>query len=553
MSKKRKKTDPLPTGDADRAVTKMESAGETELPSGEESMSSPASRTQDAAPGESVFSRYFSFAMLLGVIVLVGVLFYEVMIGFFIPLFLAMILVVIFRPLHKWIEAKCNQRSALAALLTTTAVLIMVVVPLFAVLVMAFAEGQAVVRSFNVAQLSDQAVQIRSKLSLELPPQLKVMENEFSLLKEKTSLTVEVEDLHRTALFELESAARELSVNLELGWPDSPEEGASEDEGSSNENAQPLTGSINGVWNEIATEITALRTQHRSIKWEPSDDNDVYQEQMTEHRDYQLQLAETSDRFDEFKIALLGGKTRAWLTTMVNPSKEQTDQYLASAISYLRDQLFSLGGMGAAYAGKFLLGLAIMILAFYFFLLDGPGMLETFKGLSPIDDEHEQELVSEFGRVSRAVVIATLLSAIVQGLLAGIGFYFAGLESIFLLTVLSGVLAMVPFFGAASVWVPCALYLYFVDNNLTAAIGLTIYGTAVISMADNVIKPMVLHGQSNLHPLLAFLSVIGGVGALGPIGILIGPMIVAFLQTLLKILRQEMMLLGQAQPNQAEG
>ena len=181
-----------------------------------------------------------------------------------------------------------------------------------------------------------------------------------------------------------------------------------------------------------------------------------------------------------------------------------------------------------------------MTIGLYFFLLDGPRMLESFMGLSPIDDEHEKELAEEFARVSRAVVVATLLSALVQGLLAGIGFYFVGLKSIFLLTVLSAVLAMVPFVGAAAVWVPCSLYLFFFDNNLTAAIGLAVYGVAVISMADNLIKPYVLHGQSNLHPLLALLSVLGGVATLGPIGILIGPMVVAFLQTLLKILQREM-------------
>ena len=65
------------------------------------------------------------------------------------------------------------------------------------------------------------------------------------------------------------------------------------------------------------------------------------------------------------------------------------------------------------------------------------------------------------------------------------------------------------------------------------------YGAAVISTADNIIKPLVLHGQSKLHPLFAFLSVIGGLAMLGPIGILIGPMIVAFFQTLLEILHNE--------------
>ena len=65
-------------------------------------------------------------------------------------------------------------------------------------------------------------------------------------------------------------------------------------------------------------------------------------------------------------------------------------------------------------------------------------------------------------------------------------------------------------------------------------------GQSPTAMADNVIKPLVLHGQSNLHPLLALLSVLGGLTALGPIGILVGPMVVAFLQTMLKILQREL-------------
>ena len=70
---------------------------------------------------------------------------------------------------------------------------------------------------------------------------------------------------------------------------------------------------------------------------------------------------------------------------------------------------------------------------------------------------------------------------------------------------------------------------------------MAVYGFGVVSMADNVIKPWILQGQSKLHPLLALLSVLGGVQALGPIGILIGPMVVAFLQVLLMMLQREIM------------
>jgi len=109
-----------------------------------------------------------------------------------------------------------------------------------------------------------------------------------------------------------------------------------------------------------------------------------------------------------------------------------------------------------------------------------------------------------------------------------------------MLIMLTTILAMIPFVGAAAVWVPACLYLAFIETRIPAAVGLAVYGALIVSMADNVIKPMVLKGQSDLHPLFALLSVLGGVGALGPIGVLVGPMVVAFLQTLLKILQREM-------------
>jgi hypothetical protein len=98
----------------------------------------------------------------------------------------------------------------------------------------------------------------------------------------------------------------------------------------------------------------------------------------------------------------------------------------------------------------------------------------------------------------------------------------------------------VPFAGAVAVWVPVCLYLYFYQGHTVAAVGLALYGGIIVSQADNVIKPYVLHGQSNLHPLLALLSVLGGVQALGPIGILVGPMVVVFLQVLLRLVQREM-------------
>src|SRR5262245_61234652 len=79
---------------------------------------------------------------------------------------------------------------------------------------------------------------------------------------------------------------------------------------------------------------------------------------------------------------------------------------------------------------------------------------------------------------------------------------------------------------------------------LSTAIILAVYCTVIVSGIDNVIKPLVLHGQSNLHPLLALLSILGGVTVLGPVGIIVGPMVVSFLQALLNMLRKELELFG---------
>jgi predicted PurR-regulated permease PerM len=198
-------------------------------------------------------------------------------------------------------------------------------------------------------------------------------------------------------------------------------------------------------------------------------------------------------------------------------------------------------------------GLLIMVISLYYFLADGPAMIRALMRLSPLDSRYERELLERFGEVSRAVVVATLLSAVAQGLLAGVGYYFA-LPSgapVFLLISATMITAMIPFFGAAAMWILVCIYVYAYVAPI-AAIILAVYCTVVVSGIDNVIKPLVLHGQSNLHPVLALLSILGGVTVLGPVGIIVGPMVVSFLQALLNMLRKELELFGEpdAGPNQ---
>lgn len=223
---------------------------------------------------------------------------------------------------------------------------------------------------------------------------------------------------------------------------------------------------------------------------------------------------------------------------------------LASTLESARGDLGKYAGdfinwipKGLKALATFLIGVVVMTLAVFYFFLDGPAMIRSISRLLPLNDDYEIELLEKFSEVSRAVVVATVLSAVVQGVLAGIGYWFAlpGGSPVVLLTVVTTALAMVPFVGALAVWAPVAAYLILQGGDFFwPGVGLALYGALLVSTIDNVIKPVVLHGQSKLHPLLALLSILGGITVLGPVGILVGPMLVAFLQALLNMLRREL-------------
>jgi predicted PurR-regulated permease PerM len=494
-------------------------------------------------PSKMRVSRVVSFILLIGIIAILGVIFYQVMARFVVPLFLSALLVVIFRPLHRWVLEKAGGREQIGALATTLIILMLVLVPVTSLVFLAATEGAAVFKQVNAPKIIDDLANVRSRLSLDMPNAREMRAIETQLASMQTTMVLDEKDLerHASGFFEIMGDAFIIAEQKNLPWPVSIEE----DPDSFPRN------DMRGHWQRFGAEMAAAKQLQEEIDRlakekvvdDPEQSGKANENKHAKIHEYVKTIGQAATDFLNFKHASLGGRTRATIIEFANPTGTELRTYTNQFISFLRDRLFALGGSITSFVTNLVFGGVIMIVGLYFFLLDGPAMLVSLQGLSPIDDKHEQELAAEFARVSRAVVVATLLSAVVQGILAGFGFWFCGLDSIFLLTLLSAVLAMVPFVGAASVWIPCVLYLYFVDNNLTAAIGLTIYGFAVISMADNIIKPWILHGQSNLHPLLALLSVIGGVAVLGPIGILIGPMIVVFLQTMLKILQREMHLM----------
>lgn len=458
-------------------------------------------------------TRLVSFGVLMAILVVVGVMFYQVMASFILPLFLATLLVVIFQPLHQRILERCGGRNYVASLLTTLAVLMIVLVPAITVFSFAVIEAGSAITQINVETIRDRLETTKERYGLVIP------------------------EVARWRTIESQLTAALLG-DMESG------------DGEAQRSApKPVPKDITKHFEEL---VASLREQNIAI-----DNAQVQHVQEALDRiaadtpgtiDYDGAVQVALHEFRSFKQQVLGGPLAATVKELANPSDESLRRTLFQGLKAGQDSMVSLVGGTTSFLAKTTVGLLIMTVAMFFFFADGPKMVETVMILTPLDPTYERELLHEFDHVSRAVVIATLLSAVVQGLLAGIGYYFAGLESVFLLMMLTTVLAMVPMVGTSLVWIPACLWLYVYDGRAGAAIGLAIYCVLVVSQIDNVIKPWVLHGQSRLHPLAALLSVLGGVQALGPIGILVGPMVVVFLATILKILRREIVRLESQSP-----
>jgi predicted PurR-regulated permease PerM len=191
----------------------------------------------------------------------------------------------------------------------------------------------------------------------------------------------------------------------------------------------------------------------------------------------------------------------------------------------------------ASIAGL-IVALAVFTLALYYFLADGPELMLAAESLIPIDKGHQRELASQFAKTVRAVVLATFLAALGQGLATALALKIVGIDYFLLLIIVATFAAMIPMAGPFLVWFPVACWLFW-TGHWGAGIFLCVVGVAVIGTLDNIIRAYVLQSDTTLHPLLAFVSVLGGLQVMGLWGVFIGPVVACCLHVLIQIFNQE--------------
>lgn len=185
-----------------------------------------------------------------------------------------------------------------------------------------------------------------------------------------------------------------------------------------------------------------------------------------------------------------------------------------------------------------LLGITVTVVSLYFLLLDGRRFARFISNLSPLNPDRALILYQTFETSCRGVVLGIFLSGVAQGVVMCILFAVCGLPNALLTGSLTVVLGMVPLIGSSPVWIGATVYLFAGSHPLLAAIMLG--GGIAVSTLDNIVRSWVMSGQSELHPLLALVSVFGAVNLFGAPGILLGPIIAAVFVAFLKIVSLEL-------------
>ena len=225
-------------------------------------------------------------------------------------------------------------------------------------------------------------------------------------------------------------------------------------------------------------------------------------------------------------------RINVWLEVHSGISAEQIQSWLIAGTREVLKRAASAGGGFFLGALGSLLAFAIMLFLLFFFLRDGDAMLARARRLIPLDEVRKERLFRQLGGVTRAIVIGTSLTAVLQGFLLGVGFTIASLPSPVVFGVLAALLSMLPVGGAAFVWIPAVAWLFF-DGRWGFGMFMLAWGV-LLGGLDNVLRPMLISGRAKISALAVFIGVLGGIPAFGAIGLIAGPVLLSLVLALIE-------------------
>lgn len=185
----------------------------------------------------------------------------------------------------------------------------------------------------------------------------------------------------------------------------------------------------------------------------------------------------------------------------------------------------------------FIINLFLMLFTMYYLLKDSNILSSELKNLIPLTNQQKERIFIRLKDIVHATIYGTFVAATVQGFLGGLAFWALGLSSPVIWGIVMGLLAVVPVLGAFFIWLPASAIL-FIQGSYISAVFLILWGSLVISMVDNLIWSLLVSNKAMLHPLVTLFSFLGGLIVFGPIGLFVGPFLMAVFLVLMDIIKE---------------
>lgn len=179
----------------------------------------------------------------------------------------------------------------------------------------------------------------------------------------------------------------------------------------------------------------------------------------------------------------------------------------------------------------------ISLIGSFYFFRDGKDFLQLLIKVSPLPDEEDAIIFKRMAQAVRSVATGTLLVAVIQGTLVAIGFAIIGIEQFILWGSVTAVVAIIPGIGTGLVTFPAVFFLLY-NGEIVSGVALAVWAGFIVGMVDNIIGPYLMSRGNNLHPFIILISALGGISLFGPIGFIVGPVIMTLFMVLLEIYNQ---------------
>jgi predicted PurR-regulated permease PerM len=222
-----------------------------------------------------------------------------------------------------------------------------------------------------------------------------------------------------------------------------------------------------------------------------------------------------------------------WIGRHTTLTLDELQQWIIEGAKRLLEGVMASGGSLVLGALGTIVSFALMLFVLFFVLRDGPRFARQLVSLLPIESQRRTRLWAHLRDVTRAVFVGIGLTAIVQGILLGIGFWIAGLPSPLVFGVFGALFALIPFVGTTILWAPGAIWLA-TQADYGHAIFLAVWGLLVVSSVDNFLRPFLISGRADVPTLAVFIGVIGGLASFGFVGLFVGPIVLALLVALFR-------------------